>query len=173
MVWSILRKPAAVTRPRESWRVEPVRGRGDLECAANRDLYDYWQSKVGDRPIPDRADIDPLEMVPWLPHLLLVEIGADRRDVRFRLIGTWVVDRVGRDDTGMTVADLGLTEGRRQIRDSYLEAARLARPSRRGGEFHDRSGVQKHLRAERVLLPLTDGGPEVAMILCAIYFIDD
>ncbi|MDF1791879.1 MAG: PAS domain-containing protein [Thalassobaculaceae bacterium] len=137
-----------------------------------RGLHDYWSGKLDGRAYPDRADIDPAEMVPWLPHLLLVETNPAVNDVRFRLIGTWVAARTGRDDSGKTMSQIGINESRAALRDAYLEAARLGQPCRRIGPFHDRTGPQKHLLAERLLLPLSHGGDGVAMILAAIYFID-
>lgn len=150
----------------------PIRDPSEIQHADLRGLYDYWRAKAGDRVMPDRADIDPLEMVPWLPHLLLVEIDPGFDDVRFRLIGTWVADRVGRDDTGKTMRELGVTPSRGRIRDAYLDAARSAQACRRVGEFHDRSGAQQHLWAERLMLPMTRSGSQTAMILGAIYFLD-
>jgi hypothetical protein len=135
-------------------------------------LYDYWRGKAGDRPVPDRADIDPIEMVAWLPHLLMTDVLPEQNDVRFRLIGTWVVDRVGGDDTGKTIADLGVTAGRAEIRETYLLAARTAQPYRRTGKFLNQSRVQDHLWAERLILPLTRGGDRVEMILAGIYFLE-
>lgn len=169
MPWSFLKAPGLFRR---DGLADPIQDRTGVQHEALRGLFDYWRDKTKGRPVPDRADLDPMEMVPWLSHLLLVEICEGQADIRFRLIGTWVVDRIGRDDTGRTMSELGLTEGRSRIRDAYLEVARLGRPCRRVGEFHDRSGVRKHLWAERILLPLTHGGSEIAMILSAIYFLD-
>jgi len=50
----------------------------------------YWRSKlVGDR-LPGRADIDPREMKPFLPGLLLVDITLEPFRVFYRLCGTEV-----------------------------------------------------------------------------------
>lgn len=167
MVW--LFKPKWTAPDAES-PLQPIEDRDDLEHERLRGLYDYWRRKRRDRPVPDRADIDPVEMVPWLPHLLLVETMPEIPDVRFRLIGTWVAGRTGRDDTGKSLTEIGISDSRARVRDAYLEAARLGRACRRTGPFHDRSGIQKHLPAERLLLPLTRGGSEVSLVLAAIYF---
>jgi hypothetical protein len=44
---------------------------GKTEAALVRQLHDYWQSKRGGRDVPDRSDIDPAEIIPLLPNILL------------------------------------------------------------------------------------------------------
>jgi hypothetical protein len=36
--------------------------------------YQYWQSKRGERRMPRRSDIEPSEIVPLLPNLLIIEV---------------------------------------------------------------------------------------------------
>lgn len=69
-------------------------------------LASYWAAKRG-LPLPQRRDIDPLDMPrSLLPHLALVEPVEGGPVVRFRLIGTELVQRYGRDATGKTSADI-------------------------------------------------------------------
>ena len=83
-----------ITRLLGSWSVRrnPILRRG----------YDFWLEKCAGRPFPDRADLDPVEIKDILPHLTIVEItgGDERPRFRYRLIGTAVVDAIGRDRTG-------------------------------------------------------------------------
>ena len=37
-------------------------------------LHEYWTRKRGDRRMPTRADLDPLDMIPLLPNLFLVNV---------------------------------------------------------------------------------------------------
>lgn len=61
-------------------------------------LYRYWADCRGARVMPARADLDPLAMKSFLPHLMLFDVLGDR--FRYRLVGTQVVRDFGRDTTG-------------------------------------------------------------------------
>ena len=71
-----------------------------------RDLLAYWQSKhVGDIP-PARADIDPISEIPKIVRsLMLIDCLAD--GYRYRLIGSELAARIGRDVTGRMAAQGG------------------------------------------------------------------
>jgi hypothetical protein len=62
------------------------------------DLYRYWESRRGNRPMPTRRDINPAEILPLLPHIALIE--ADRGAYRWRLMGSHIADDLGCDLTG-------------------------------------------------------------------------
>jgi CheY-like chemotaxis protein len=85
---------ARITRLLGSWAVRrnPILRRG----------YDFWLQKCAGRPFPDRTDLDPSEIKDILPHLTIIEVAGNDREARFRyrLVGTAVVDAVGKDRTG-------------------------------------------------------------------------
>ncbi len=143
----------------------------DLKHPELQGLYRYWSDRSDGRAMPDRTDIDPAELVPWLSHLILVDVVPPFSDIRFRVVGTWVADRTGRDDTGKTMGEIGLTDAREQILQPYLLAARTGLAYRREGTFLDRFHFREHIWAERLLLPLSYGGTAGAMVLSAIYFL--
>ncbi|HVI86982.1 MAG TPA: PAS domain-containing protein [Dongiaceae bacterium] len=60
----------------------------------------YWLAKRGDRAMPWRRDIDPVELKPILPWMLVVEIEPDPFRVLYRLAGTKVVAMNGIELTG-------------------------------------------------------------------------
>jgi len=67
-------------------------------------LFQYWGSKRLGRIMPERPDIDPVEMGPkLLPHLMITEYREDGRQVRVRLCGTAAVTRLGFDPTGRPI----------------------------------------------------------------------
>jgi PAS domain len=65
------------------------------------DLYRYWLSKRGTRIMPARGDINPADIVPLLPYLMIVERAGDQ--FRYRQVGNAIVEAVGYDATGITV----------------------------------------------------------------------
>lgn len=52
-----------------------------------RRLAEYWASKRNCRPVPSRADIDPVD-IPWaLPHFFLIDYDRDTGTYRYRIAG--------------------------------------------------------------------------------------
>jgi hypothetical protein len=135
-------------------------------------LLRYWQEKRGTRALPSRRDIDPLEMGPdLLPHLLLVDLLDRGTRVRFRLVGTSVVKRIGFDPTGRYL-DGEMSGGWWELlaalhRLVYCERAPVYAES----EFAWGSG--RLLRAQHLLLPLVQGGSDPAIALGGIAFASD
>lgn len=73
-------------------------------------ILGYWDRKRGERRCPGRADIDPTEIKPLLPHVMLVDIEQPFR-VRYRLVGTEIT-RVARFDfTGRYLDELTFESG--------------------------------------------------------------
>ncbi len=142
-------------------------------------LYDYWSSKRAARPMPVRADLDPLEMKRWLGNLLLIDVTDQGRFI-YRLYGTKFVDSFGVDMTGQAVDDLP-AEQQERIRSDY-DAVRESRAPRVrlytaafeappiGGLVSSDTQVATW---ERLVLPLSDGNDRVAMLLVGAYPLPD
>jgi hypothetical protein len=122
--------------------------------------------------LPSRRDIDPVEMGPeLLPHLVLTDLFDRGTRVRFRLVGTIVVKRLGFDPTGRYL------EGEMKggwwdlvgalHRLAYCERAPLYAES----EFH--WGTGRRLQARHLLLPLTQDGSDPAIALGGMVFAAD
>jgi hypothetical protein len=90
------------------------------------ELHAYWESKRRGRPMPAPADIDPSEIRPLLPSLIIAEyVGAPAR-VRYRLVGTLQVYYNGLDFTGLYLdeIDWGIeNEFVRLVHDTLLRTA--------------------------------------------------
>jgi hypothetical protein len=67
--------------------------------------------------MPARGDIDPAEIKPLLPYLLIVDLEAEPFRVRYRLLGTKVVAESGNDFTGRYLDEMqpGDTENEWEI----------------------------------------------------------
>lgn len=73
---------------------------------ATRRLFAYWQDQV-DRGVPfHRTDIDPSSIVEILPFVILGDIEASPFRVRFRLVGTSVVEFSRLDFSGRYLDEL-------------------------------------------------------------------
>lgn len=72
------------------------------ECpsAKIRKLADYWAKLRGDLPFPLRQTIEPADIKPLLPHIVLVEVHLNPLRIRYRLAGTKFVEAFGTETSG-------------------------------------------------------------------------
>ena len=128
---------------------------------ALKTVWEYWQDKRGQRQMPARKDIDPIDIPKVLPHILLLELAGER--LRCRLIGSAVAEAYGGDQTGKFL-DVMVPQQRyevvRKIYDLVLTAARPL-----VGRSNFITADANELRVTRLLLPLSDDGLRVNMIL--------
>lgn len=68
--------------------------------AKGRAFRDHWLSLRDGQEMPPRSALDPVDIAPLLPHIVLVEVLRDPLRFRYRLIGTFVTGLAGRDATG-------------------------------------------------------------------------
>jgi CheY-like chemotaxis protein len=155
---------ARITRLLGSWSVRrnPILRRG----------YDFWLQKCAGRPFPDRADLDPVEIKDILPHLTIVEVtGSDARPrFRYRLVGTAVVDAVGRDRTGYFADEVLHTRQAEFLFGLWQEVCGSGCPiyaaSAYDIESDDRAfSSDLGLSRERLLLPFSVQGDTVRQIV--------
>jgi hypothetical protein len=67
-------------------------------------VFRYWNRKRGSRDMPSSDDIDFLELRPWLPGIMLVEVTPGfPRDLIYRVVGERAVRQRGYDPSGMSV----------------------------------------------------------------------
>lgn len=132
-------------------------------------LYSYWLRKRGRRAIPDRRDIDPLEMgAALLPHLAMLDLENEGRRARYRLVGTALVERYGRDPTGLYLEEV-ISGGYLDFVQSLCRDVHVHRcPVYAESRF--RWDLDGHMHARRLYLPLSNGGDDVAIALLGQVF---
>lgn len=130
---------------------------------ALRALHSYWLSKKGSRIAPPRAAIWPDELRALLPNIALVEVIGTPPRFRFRLFGSNLVDAYGEDITGRFADEVDLDGIGCRIHDDATSVVRERRAS--VAQIAYKTGDGRHLQYERVLLPLSDDGETVNMIL--------
>src|SRR3546814_17789907 len=67
----------------------------------------YLESKRGPHGLVDRADIDPAELRPVLPHMTVLDVVAGGEDFPVRVFGTALVELMHEARTGKLVYQLG------------------------------------------------------------------
>ncbi len=132
-------------------------------------LYEYWQSKLGDRLMPAREDINPTEITPLLPHIMLVDVVGSGSDFRIRMVGTALNEATGGTATGRTISQifpsgdyadyvLGLhTEMVEEKVPIYSEC------------IHDDPDLVRHATL-RLIMPLSEDGENVTAALVGQVF---
>jgi hypothetical protein len=134
-----------------------------------RRLALYWIGKCRGERLPARADIDPAEISDLLPFLYLIDVERDasRYRYRFRLIGTDIVSRAGRDATGSYLDELAYSSDRVVTGSDVAEEYRamiesgLPRFDKRYALWPDR----EHQFYHRLVLPLASDGRTVDMLI--------
>jgi hypothetical protein len=126
-------------------------------------LYHYWNARRGIRPMPGRADIDPLEMRQWLPRITLVDVSPDATQFTYRLVGTQIVDLLGTNPTGRLVETAWPEDEAARLLEGYREVVQTRAPifCHQTCQWLD----DQEPSAWAVRLPLSSDGVEVDMIL--------
>jgi hypothetical protein len=119
---------------------------------------DYWRRQSAGKPMPRRADIDPIDIPRLLRDLMLVEVLPSGR-YRYRLIGTENAEAHGLNATGRYLDEvLPGPEYKAHVLGLYDEIA--VRPSR--PNWHRPSRGHSHIRHRSHRDAQRDAGAEEA-----------
>ena len=131
-------------------------------------LSKYWQAKCGDRTMPARSDIDPVEMPrQLLPGICIVDVVADERRYVYRLVGTGEVEVRGNDPTGKSVLEGFFGPSAEDVLRCYDKVVETRAPLLDPTPFTAPNG--KWITDETLFLPLSDDGETVNKILVFSY----
>lgn len=140
---------------------------------------EHWKKLKGENVIPLRSMFDPLDVPSLLPHLLMVEVdrGAenpdmlgdlDVKDFRFRLVGTYIDDRVKESYTGKRLSEIEGKGPGSALWNAYSEVASEKKPKVLSLNYiGPADGVKK---SWEIFLPLSAQGERVDFILVLIEF---
>ena len=133
---------------------------------ALRDLHRHWEARRGERAMPSRADMDPVELPrKLLPNLFLVDVEDSPRRFRYRLVGTELTAVMRRELAGQYIDEMPFLF-RKFALPAYAEAMERACPTYR--EINAIEALWR-IRYKRLLLPLSEDGRRINMILGAIF----
>jgi hypothetical protein len=136
-----------------------------------RRLYEYWLEKRGDRRMPSRADLDPLDMRFVVGNIILVDvIDGTPLQFRIRLHGTNLSQRVGFELSGKMLDELPETEFRELTRESFTRVVNTGEP--RSGR-RDRLIDGKLANYETVIMPLSSDDSRVDRIIVGLIHDDE
>ncbi len=123
------------------------------------ELYRYWLAKCAGLPMPPRSSIDPTEIPALLPYLGIIERAGG--ELRYRLMGTSLVQQLGFDATGGVVGSY--IRAGKALRATVELVCTAASPVFNTGSYEFEPGLLH--RSSVLLLPLSEDGVAVNMII--------
>jgi len=136
-----------------------------------RRLYEYWCERRGDRRFPSRGDIDPLDLAFILGNLILIDvIEGDPPGFFIRLHGTNLVTRAGYELTGKMLNELPIGDFRQLAMETFARVAQSGEPFCGSG---DRVLDERPAQFETLILPLSNDGVRVNMLLAGLIYADE
>lgn len=129
------------------------------------ELVSYWDGIHPDDGLPGRQHLDPVDIPSVLANIWLIDVQREPMRFRFRLVGTRVVDFLGRDPTGHWLDEAYPSFAGSPIEKDFVACVTGGEPSwRRGSPFMEAN--KDYVQVERVALPLAANGSDADMLLC-------
>lgn len=143
-----------------------------LRRPQQRELLAYWRSKAAAGKLPGRQDIDPIEMTALLPWIGLFDVTWEdgRPRFRFRLVGTAIVQRYGRDATGLWFEEAYQGDILARQTATFSAIATSGRPHL--DSLSAPVAGKEFVTSHRLILPLASDGKTVDHMIALILFDD-
>lgn len=141
----------------------------EATAPVHAEALEYWTRIRGDRTMPARADLDPLDIPRMLPDVMLIDVLRDPLDFRYRLVGTGITDRVAAEYAGTRVSELPHQKAPSKVHSMFSAVVEERRPI---CALIPYEGAHKLTRATEVLvLPLSSDDQDVDILFCVVNFI--
>lgn len=141
-------------------------GAGAISHPELAELLSYWERRRGERAMPSRADMDPVDLPRrLLPHLFLVDVEDAPRRYRYRLVGTELTALMRRELKGQYIDEMPFLF-RKFALPAYAEVMEKRTPV-----YREVNAIEAlwRIRYKRLLLPLSSDGAHINMIFGAIF----
>jgi len=126
-------------------------------------FYRLWDGKRKGRSMPARKDIDVLELKPWLPGIILVDVLWNPYRCLYRLVGSRVVAIKGKDPTGRPLSEGAHGEQLVETLEDYRIVTHEQKPVY---DWDNTAVLEQFMRYSEVLmLPLSNDGQVVNMVI--------
>ena len=122
-----------------------------------RSMLQWWLAKSGG-DIPDRDDLDPADLKPLLPNILISDVEHDPFRIRYRLVGTSAREATGFNIVGRYLDELLPTDPDEPWMADYSLSYRTRRPVLGVSSIKTTSG--EIFTYEYGLFPLRKGGSD-------------
>ena len=140
--------------------------RQQIVLPEQQDFYDYWRSKCQDGCIPNRDDINPADIVTYLPMVSLTEVrnglNGPRYQCRLACTGFW--DLYEEEIQGRYLDELPMLPTQKSYWGRILgQVTANRRPT--AGVTKTGTPLGAHLAQFWIRLPLSSNGRDVNLIL--------
>lgn len=125
-------------------------------------VRDYWLETKGDTAIPRQADFVLTDLAEAVPHLIIIDVVHDPIRLKFRFLGTFVTDLVGRDSTGRWMDETLFPQNLEEIIWAYRHCAQTGLPLATEGPVD--IAEKAWTGSEILFLPLTNDGSKVTQV---------
>jgi hypothetical protein len=131
-----------------------------------RRMHKHWQA-IHPAPgvLPARKHLDPLAVPDLLPNLWLLDVEAETLRLRYRLVGTRIVEAAGEELTGKWLDEAHPNLAHHpQYLDRYRAVVHGGRPSWRRGRARLWTNRAYH-EIENIVLPFAGDGTRVDLLV--------
>jgi hypothetical protein len=137
-----------------------------LRTDSLRTLLAYWRDKTRERNgmLPARRDLRPDDMVGFLSCVSLINVYSNPRRFQFRLVGTGIVQQMGRESTSQWVNEGLFADRASKVFDFFSIPVDTRGPAFAAGHYVVQPS-NRVLQFETVLAPLSSDGHGVDMLL--------
>lgn len=135
----------------------------------HRWMFDYWRARCADGLLPGRSAVDPVDFPHLLPRVALIDVlgPPSAPEFCYRLAGTEITLRAGRDPTGKRFDELYESDYLVTALETYRDIVKAGVPHLSERMFPLLDG-REFLRYDRLILPLAEDGRRIDMLLLLI-----
>ena len=136
-----------------------------IRAESLRNLLSYWQTKSAHLGrLPARADLQPDEMLPFLPFVALITVQNQDPRFQFRLVGTGIVGAFGRETTSRAVDEKLFGDNASEVERFFSIPVQTRGPAYATGKYTV-APTGRGLPFETLLVPLSSNGQAIDMLL--------
>jgi len=136
---------------------------GEISSPMVHQMFAYWHGKCAGRMAPRPRDIEPGDLKRLLPFIAISDVLVDPFDLRFRLVGTSIVEAVGYDFTGKRFHEMPVTTGMERWLTHYQRVVEHKRPHY--GRYRGELGPETVRYVDHGAFPLSSNGTTVDRII--------
>ena len=130
-------------------------------------LRQYWEENRQNSALPSRSNFNAERMIPWLPHICIVDAIRAPLRFRFRLMGSGCIRYAGADHTGKWIDECVSEPDRNEVLTPFIECIDGLGPVYKSG-IRNMTGSAKS-SVDRLFLPCTNDGMSANLIVMGVY----
>lgn len=134
------------------------------------ELFEHWKTLRGERSMPQRSDFDPINVPRLLSTICLVEVINGGSDYYYRVAGSRLEDMTGQKMQNRLFSEITHVEARASMTATCEACVQSAAPVVIKNQL--REPGRDHLSITAIILPLSEDGETVNMILTLTEFED-